>query len=240
MRGATCNFSHGKDTERTTCFRCGKQGHRVRDCTTPQAEAKASGQVNEIITYGETGPLEDDEQIPATLAFIGRKSVLVKFDTWCMGPQGQMTTALAEELMDEAADVQFINEPAILRYGDGTTKKTIGQLKVNVVLQDEENTDRYASIPVSFQLIEGESKQVIVGWRIISEHRIRTDEDPEAIVIPAGRDTSLRIRKVTVKEWRAEEFLKDARKDVAVGALALIEEEFRDEATIFHFSPTTL
>ena len=233
--GQSCEFrhesKHGKQNKKDiTCFRCSKQGHRQAECPEPEVPAEA----NAIIFLEEADPLTDDTKIPMTYATIGDEKVTVKWDSWCMGIEGQISSEMAEKLI-QAGHGKFTKLRKDIRYGNGSVTPSYGTLETAILLEDEENSTQ-ASIPVKFQVIKGNCS-ILVGYRIIQAHNIRITEDPRSVLLPTEQGV-LRFAKLTVDEWKASEILYASRRRQCENVLYQIESEFQTKDAIFDCSPT--
>jgi hypothetical protein len=190
-----------------------------------------AGQVDEtVLCFRAEDEVDMNGKVPATDGFIGDEKVTVKWDSWCVGLNGQISTALANELEKKGlAEIQ--KKRRTIRYGDSHSQTSDGIAKLKLRVADGE---KEVEIGLSLVMIGSlKSRPILVGWSTIERARIDLASDERHVLIPTEKGP-LRLPKITMREWQRREDIHGQWKGCVN---EMIEERFRNEESIFGSSP---
>ena len=242
-RGA--GTDHGGGRANKTCYhwnqlicefgvRCKKQ-HVCAACGgnhTVKEHGKMVGQVDEtVLVLREDDEVDMDGKVPATDGFIGNEKVTVKWDSWCVGLNGQISTALAKELKKKGLAI-IQKTKRTIRYGDSHTQSSDGVATVKLRVVDG---NKEVEIGLKLVMIGSlKSRPILVGWSTIQRAKADLASDEGNVLIPTEKGT-LRLPKITMREWQRREEVHGQWRGLVN---EMIQEPFRNEESIFGSSPT--
>ena len=217
--GVRCKKQH-------VCAACGGK-HTVKE------HGKMVGQVDEtVLVLREDDEVDMDGKVPATDGFIGNEKVTVKWDSWCVGLNGQISTALAKELKKKGL-ARIQKTKRTIRYGDSHTQSSDGVATVKLRVVDG---NKEVEIGLKLVMIGSlKSRPILVGWSTIQRAKADLASDEENVLIPTEKGT-LRLPKITMREWQRREEVHGQWRGMVN---EMIEEPFRNEESIFDSSPTS-
>jgi hypothetical protein len=174
-----------------------------------------------------------DTVLPYTNAHVktakgGKVEVIARWDSCCVGLDGQISWNLAKRLENEGA-ATINNKTQMIKYGNNQETKTAGVCRVNVEVTDGRNE---ASFTLNLHILKDHPDNVIIGWATIDRCRIKLSEDPDAILIPTAHGT-LKVPKLTVAQWRTKQKVIDFTARVN----AMIEPEYQNAGSVEQLFP---
>ena len=196
---------------------------------------KMVGRVDEtVLCLREEDEVNMDGKVPATDGYIGDEKVTVKWDSWCVGLNGQISTALAKELRRKGlAEIQTKKRTIRYSYGDSHTQSSDGVATVKLRVVDGK---KEVEIGLKLVMIGSlKSRPILVGWSTIQRAKADLASDEGNVLIPTEKGT-LRLPKITMREWQRREEVHGQWRGLVN---EMIQEPFRNEESIFDSSPTS-
>jgi hypothetical protein len=189
-------------------------------------------QVNETVVRLGENETDGEQLLAVTEGLVGSTRVTIKWDSFCVGLDGQISEQLAKEL-ERKGTAKIRKKKQTIRYGNGTqtTSKGIAELELRVKEGEDD-----ARFKLKLQILEGSKQPIIVGWTTIERAKIDLTSDGQNILIPTAKG-ALRLQKLSMREWARRERHDD--EETLATLNMMVEEPLRNRESLFGSSPTS-
>jgi len=182
---------------------------------------------------GRNPKVSDDTLLPASRASFGDMDVIVRWDSWCVGLDGQISMAMAKKIKKAKAG-RIKHEKRMIEYASDHSQHSQGVLTTTMTVTDGVDS---ATFDLQLQIVKGNGPSPIIGWGTVGGHKIDLVNDGGNVLIPTAEKV-LKVPKVTYKEWDLATRCSDKAKRSIVNAM--IEKRYQNEESLFGFSPTSI
>jgi hypothetical protein len=220
-----CRFHESRCRGAHVCSEC-------RGNHTKEEHGGRRRQVNETVMQLGVNETNEEQLLAVTEGLIGSTRVTIKWDSFCVGLDGQISEQLARELRNKgSATIQ--KKIQTIRYGNGTQTSSKGVATLYLRVKDGEDD---AQFKLRLQILEGTKQPIIVGWNTIERARVDLTSDKRYILIPTSMKT-LKLQKLSMREWARRERYDD--EETLATLNMMVEGPLRNRETLFGCSPTS-
>ena len=221
-----CHFNEERCRGAHVCQKC-RGNHTVKQHDSVMRQCNET-----VVELGENDQFTNGEQLLAvTEGLVGSTKVTIKWDSFCVGLDGQISEKLAKELQQKGT-ARIKKKRQTIRYGNGTQTTSKGVAELELRVKDGEDDARFK---LKLQIVGGSKQPIIVGWTTIDRAKIDLTSSKENVLIPT-RTGALKLQKLSMKEWARRERIDDEATLATLNEM--VEAPLRNRETLFSSSPT--